>query len=233
LNRKRLLLSSTFAIVIFLASNFALVFATDYPVTYTEIETAFGDFKVDVPDQPQIWMSVQKFDADSSHGARDRLWVRLLNPVTNVWVTVAVASDGSEESGDFFNELWAGMGGGQVVASYRSVDPEAIHIYRIGKLVLAAWTQSFEGVIPASLKTALGKSPDWEWTLLPGIVVLKGYGEVDTTSGGMGPLPSGYTITTEPNLYDARGTFICPCWRFGGRVYEATTGYRVLTVSHP
>jgi hypothetical protein len=217
----------------FFISNFALVFATDYPVTYVEIEAAFGDFKVNVPDQPQIWMSVQKFDESSSHGARDRLWIRLLNPVTNVWVTVAVASDGNEESGDFFNELWAGVGGGQLVAAYRSVDPYVIHIHRIDKLVLACWTQPIEGVIPASLKNALGKASDWTWALPPGIVVLKGYGEMDTTPGGMGPLPSGYTIVTEPNLYDARGAFVCPCWRFGGQVYEATVGYRELIVSHP
>jgi hypothetical protein len=228
---KVLMLTVALFAIVFLASSIAPALATTYPVTYVEITKAGGDCHVEVPGQPKISMMIQKFDRSSDHGVRERLWIGLYNPVVNAYAIVAVLTDGSDS--DFFKEVWANPampGGGQLVAANTVVKPWDITICRIGKLIIACWTKPIEGVLPAPLKTALGIE---SWTLPPGVLILKGYGEVDTAVSTIGPLPSGYTVTMEPNNYAAKGTFFCPSWRFCGPVSDARISTQtVMTVHH-
>ena len=124
-------------------------------------------------------MMLQKFDRSSDHGARERLWVGLYNPsLPNAYAMVAVITDGSDS--DFFKEIWANPalpGGGQLVVANIEVKPWDITICRVGKLIVVSWSKPIKGVLPAALKTALGID---SWTLPPGMLTIKGYGEVDT-----------------------------------------------------
>ena len=128
---------------------------------------------------------------------------------------VAVLADGRNEN---YPDVWANT---PMIDVYRTVKPWTIQVFRIGKLIIAYWTKPIECVVPMPLRQFYGGIESW--TLPPGMLILKGYGEVETGTSGPNTLPSSYTMTSEYNRYAAKGTFICPTWRFCGPVSETAT----------
>jgi len=219
LNRKVLVMIVALFAVVISASSIAPILASE---TYTEIYAGGHSDAIEVPGQPKFGVLVQTFDRRSTHGARDRIFISLWKPDETGYMGVAVLADGSNE---IYTDVWAGT---PMVNVYRTVKPWTIQVCRIGKLIIASWTKPIECVVPMPLRPFYGGIESW--TLPPGMLILKGYGEVETGTSGPNTLPSGYTISSESDNYDAKGTFICPTWRFCGPVSE-TAGITTRTVA--
>jgi hypothetical protein len=224
MNRKVLVIIVAFFAVVISASSIAPILASE---TYTEIFAGGQSNALEVPGQPKFGVMVATYDRSSDHGARDRIWISIFTPDETGYMPVAVLSDGRNE---VFPEVFKGTG---LDLIFRTVKPWTIQVSRISKLVIAYWTKPIECVVPLPLRGFYGGIESW--TLPPGMLILKGYGEV--ISGSSGPLtpPSGYKISNEFNDYAAKGTFFCPTWRFCGPVSEKATIYAhtVTTLEAP
>lgn len=214
-----------------LAAGVAPVFAS---TTYHEYLSASGAAVIDLPNhQPKMELLCQHFESSSDHGPGNNLFFMLWTK--NGFAPVGILTT-SPERVAFLPVLWAGF---PAASNLIFVNPCNLQVLRIDKIVMVCWSVPIKGTItgnvpgtPIPWSTALGVS---SFELPPGSLILRGYGDATTSTTVIGPLPSGYTLTTVGTQYNAHGTFICPSWHYFGPVADTPTlsTHSVLTNVHP
>jgi len=173
-------------------------------VTYYDHGSTGGVTVIDIAEhQPPVQITVVHYDR-GDHGIGDYLEVAMWQFVPplgrSVWVTVAVVTDSPTIAAFSKDFVYAGVPGGPI--SVLLVKPCQLQIFKICKIVSAYWTVPIE-------TSAL--------TLPPGLLLLRGYGRVQTDEQVFS-LPNGITWTVEAAALNAHATFICPTWKYFGSV---------------
>jgi hypothetical protein len=207
LNRKIITILTLFLAIMIFSTGINTVLAS---TTIYEHQYAGGVAFIDIPGQPRFDLAFSRF---CGHFGRisDRLSVYM---ITESGMKTVMGVDDNPTRKAFSDDV----GGSKTVLVKRW----QLQIFTFCRTTIAYWTIPLE--VPATVGIP-GAPPPYNLptpavTIPPGLVILKGSGEVITRLVEDIPIgPNGYTLTIDvKGNYAAQGTLFCPGWDFYGSI---------------
>lgn len=127
---------------------------------------------------------------------------------------VATLTD-NPEAMDFWKKVCAGSPAGQNI---QLVKKEEFEVRISGTTLFAVWT------VPIPLVKA--------FTLPPACLLVEGYGDIKTNAY-VARLPSGYTLKTQGNVFEAFITFLHPLSKYSGPGTDGAFGRDIIMEFYP
>lgn len=203
------------------ASSLGSVSAALAEGTYTDHQNAQGTVTIDIEGHPVIVISGTHYDSGSlGSGDVIRIFRYFTFPIgVSLLIPVAVLTDIPERT-DLFEILYA-----VYPTSIQLInDPSAINVVREGKSKNIHIVWKTDLVVPDELWGPQHNIPVPGFTIPPGMLVIRGHGEIVSGSSTTGDAT--YSQTVSGWGYDGDATFVCPTWDFGGPVGVNEGTYR-------
>ncbi len=205
-------------VVIVSASSIAPALAAEPAVDHSN---AVGSAVIDIAGQPKIRFFVSHFDWGDNGAPRDLIRIFIWMAPLNMYAPVAYFTDSSKSLEHY--QL--------IIAPYPTslvlVNKWDIQVFRVGKTVFAYWT------IPLAVpqETWIGPAGTQPivtpaFTIPPGGIIFKGFGDVQTGTGTSSGLK--YSQTTPWTGYYAHATLVCPKWHYCGDVGVSEGAYATM-----
>jgi sugar-specific transcriptional regulator TrmB len=143
---------------------------------------------------------IYSYEEKSSFGAGNTIDIRMQLKTSKGYDLVPVAAANTNPKAAIPEKAF--FAGSPASENYLVVRPEELHVRRQGNTIFGGWT------FPMPL-------PPTQHSLPPAAILIEGYGQ-PRHSKVVWPTPSGYSIISEFDAYDAFVTFIDPLWKYAG-----------------